>query len=197
MSVALDLPMTVAAFLDWERRQPAKHEFDGVGAVAMTGGTAAHAAIQRNLIGLLYSRLRGHRCQAYGSELKIRAGDAVRYPDAFVVCSALPANTLIVTDPVIVFEILSESTSTVDRIDKNQEYRDTPSIRRYVILEQTKVAATVFHRDGEDWVGHLQIGDTVLDLPEIATTLSLIDLYEGVAFPATDVGPDEARASAG
>jgi Uma2 family endonuclease len=169
MSVAPNAPAIVPAFLDWERRQPVRYEFDGVRTVAMTSGAAAHAAIQRNLIGLLYNRLRGHRCQAYGSELKIQVGHAIRYPDAFVVCSAVPANTLVVTDPVIVFEILSESTSTVDRIDKNQEYRDTPSIQRYVILEQTKIAATVFHRSGEDWVGHLQIGDTVLDLPEITT----------------------------
>jgi hypothetical protein len=109
----------------------------------MTGGTWTHAAIQRNLIGLLYNCLRGHRCQAFGSELKIQTGYSIRYPDAFVVCSPATPGALVVTDPVIVFEILSESTSYIDRIDKNREYRGTSSIQRYVILEQTKPAATV------------------------------------------------------
>jgi len=41
--------MTLAEFLEWEERQPMRYEFDGVGPVAMSGGTAGHAAIQRNL----------------------------------------------------------------------------------------------------------------------------------------------------
>jgi Uma2 family endonuclease len=185
MSAVLKAPMTLEAFLDWESRQEVKYEFNGFQPVAMTGGTWSHAAIQRNLIGLLYNRLRGHRCQVFGSELKIRAGHSIRYPDAFVVCSpAPPDGSLVVTDPVIVFEILSESTSTTDRIDKNQEYRNTPSIQRYIILEQTTMAAMVFHRDEEDWIGHLQIGETVLNLPEIGTELALTEIYEGVVFPA-------------
>ena len=91
MSAVLQAPMTLDAFLDWENRQEVKYEFDGFQPVAMTGGTAAHAMIQRNLIGLLHNRLRGHRCQVFGSELKIQAGHSIRYPDAFVVCSPVPA----------------------------------------------------------------------------------------------------------
>jgi hypothetical protein len=48
---------------------------------------------------------------------------------------------------------LSPSTASVDRIVKNQEYRDTPSILRYVMLEQAQMAATVFSRQGDDWAG--------------------------------------------
>jgi Uma2 family endonuclease len=193
MSAVLQAPMTLAAFLDWESRQQIKYEFDGFQPAAMTGGTEVHAAIQRNLIGLLYNRLRGHRCRAYGSELKIQAGQSIRYPDVFVVCSPIPSGrTLVVTDPVIVFEILSESTSTTDRIVKNQEYRNTPSIQRYVILEQTTMAATVFDRTADDWVGHLQIGETVLALPEIGAELAMSDIYEGVVFPDLDGESDAA-----
>jgi Uma2 family endonuclease len=191
MSVALKASMTREAFLDWESRQELKYEFDGFQAVAMTGGTVAHAAVQCNLIGLLYNRMRGHRCQVFGSELKIQAWHGIRYPDAFVVCSPIPPGTLVVTDPVIVFEILSPSTTTVDHIDKNQEYRNTPSIQRYVILEQTTMAATVFRREGDDWAGHLQIGDTNLDLPEIGMTLPMTEIYEGVVFQAVPDGSQE------
>jgi Uma2 family endonuclease len=187
MSAVLKAPMTVAAFLDWENRQEVKYEFDGFQPVAMTGGTWNHAAIQRNLVGLLHARLRDHRCSAIGSELKIQVGHSIRHPDAFVVCSPPPpGSTLVVTDPVIVFEILSDSTATTDRIEKNQEYRNTPSIQRYVMLEQTTMAAMVFHRDNDDWVGHIQIGDTVLNLPEIDTELALMDIYEGILFPASE-----------
>jgi hypothetical protein len=50
MTVALRKPMSPEQFLAWEERQPLRYEFDGFQPVAMTGGTAAHSAILRNLI---------------------------------------------------------------------------------------------------------------------------------------------------
>ena len=62
MSIALRKPMTLQEFLDWEEQQERKWEFDGFGPVAMTGGTADHSAIQRNLFIALGTRLRGKPC---------------------------------------------------------------------------------------------------------------------------------------
>lgn len=183
MSTALRKPMTVAEFLAWEARQELRYEFDGVQPVGMTGGTVEHSAIQGNLIAALNSRLRGGPCRAHGSDLKILVSGSIRYPDAFVVCTAAPRGATVIDDPVVVFEILSPGTSGIDRIVKNQEYRDTPSIRRYVILEQTRQAATVFERQGGDWIGHVVAGDTDLPMPEIGITLPLAELYADVTFP--------------
>ena len=47
MNLALRKPMTLAEFLAWEERQPLRHEFDGVGPVAMTGGRAPTRAFRR------------------------------------------------------------------------------------------------------------------------------------------------------
>ncbi len=176
MSAALQPAMSLEAFLDWEARQETRYEFDGFAPVAMNGGSWGHWAIQRNLMGVLIQGLRGHRCQPCGSGMKVRTANGIRYPGAFVVCSPIQPDADVVTDPVIVFEILSPSTSTIDHVDKNQEYRDTPSIQRYVVLEQSKPAATVFTREGTEWIGRLQIGDTILDLPEIGMTVKLHDL---------------------
>jgi len=67
MNVALRQTMTMEQFLAWEDRQELRHEFDGFQPVAMTGGTAAHAAILRNILVSLTSRLRGQPRQPYGS----------------------------------------------------------------------------------------------------------------------------------
>ncbi|MBS0640343.1 MAG: hypothetical protein JSS43_10750, partial [Proteobacteria bacterium] len=72
---------------------------------------------------------------------------------------------------------------------KNQEYRDTPSIRHYVMLMQDRPQATVFARVGDDWIGHILSADSVLAMPEIGIDVSLAEFYEGVAFaetPASD-----------
>ncbi len=53
-------PMTVEEFLEWERRQERRYEFDGLQAVAMTGGTANHAVIADNLTDAPRGRLNRH-----------------------------------------------------------------------------------------------------------------------------------------
>src|SRR5471032_3042606 len=121
----------------------------------MTGGTVEHSLIQANLIRRLGNRLDGGRCRVVGSELKISVAGSIRYPDAFVYCTALPRGSLLVTEPVVIFEISSPSTAAIDHVEKNHEYRDTPSVRRYVMLEQAQRGANVYSRSGEDWVGHL------------------------------------------
>jgi hypothetical protein len=59
MNIALSRPMSLVEFLGWEDRQPLRYEFDGFQPIAMTGGTRAHAGIQRNLAISIDGRLRG------------------------------------------------------------------------------------------------------------------------------------------
>lgn len=176
-------PMTLDAFLDWESRQELRYEFDGFHPVAMTGGSSEHSAIKINLVAAVRPRLRGGSCRMFDSDLKVLVAESIRYPDAFVVCSPVPRGTQVVTDPVVVFEVLSPSTSAVDRIQENREYRLTPSIQRYVILEQDTAAATVFSRAGNTWVSDVLVADGVLEMPEIGVTVPLSEIYEGVEFP--------------
>ncbi len=188
MSIALTKPMTLEEFLAWDARQELRWEFDGFAPVAMTGGSFAHAAIQRNLVTALTNRLRGKPCQPLGSDFKILVAGSIRYPDAMVYCRPVDQRAQFIEDPVVVFEILSPSTTLTDSIIKNREYRDTPSIRRYVMLEQNFPAATVFERAGDDWIGHLMVDDAVLAMPEIGIEIALAELYEGLTFepPSTE-----------
>jgi hypothetical protein len=50
------------------------------------------------------------------------------------------------------------------------------------MLEQDRLAATVFARASDDWVGHVVSGDAVLAMPEIGIELPLAELDEGVEF---------------
>jgi hypothetical protein len=51
-----------------------------------------------------------------------------------------------------------------------------------VILEQDRIAATVFARVESDWIGHILVGEDVLSMPEIAVEVPLRELYEGLVF---------------
>lgn len=114
MDVVLRQPMTPEQFLAWEECQDLRYEFDGFAPVAMAGGTAAHAAIQMNLYAALVTRLRGRRCRPYGSDLKVAVDGRFRYPDAFVVCTPVGPRQTFVTDPVVLFEIISESMANTE-----------------------------------------------------------------------------------
>ena len=48
------------------------------------------------------------------------------------------------------------------------------------MLEQDRLAATVFGAEGEDWIGRVVSGPADLALPELGITLPLAGLYRGV-----------------
>jgi hypothetical protein len=83
----------------------------------------------------------------------------------------------------VVFEVLSSSIASTDRVTKNAEYAATPAIQCYVMLEQVRIGATVFARDGANWVGTVLLDDALLAMPEIGIELALRDLYANVELP--------------
>lgn len=180
MSNALRKPMTLDEFLAWEERQELRYEFDGVQPVAMTGGTYAHDAVHVNLIRRLGNRLDGTPCRVHGGNLKVLTEGRVRYPDAFVSCQAYGNADKFARDPVVIFEVLSPGTAGTDRIDKLREYTALASLRRYVLLEPDRVAATVLERGDTGWLTSVLTDDAVLLMPEISVELPLAELYDGV-----------------
>jgi Uma2 family endonuclease len=107
-----------------------------------------------------------------------------------IVCSPIDRTATVVHEPVVVFEVLSPSTAAKDRIVKAREYQATPSIRRYVMLEQDSVGATVYARSGETWTHEILVADSILALPEIGVSLPLAEFYEGIVFEAEQDGDE-------
>jgi Uma2 family endonuclease len=87
--------------------------------------------------------LRGRPCRAYGSDLRVRvdATDLSTYPDITVVCGSLETSVIdrhAATNPIVIVEVLSESTEAYDRGEKFAHYRRIPSLREYVLVSQHK-----------------------------------------------------------
>jgi Uma2 family endonuclease len=183
MSTAQRMVMSLEDFLVWEERQTLRYEFDGWQPVAMTGGTVAHELIGGALRALLREQLRGKACRAVGPTLKIEVMGRIRYPDAFVYCSPVVPGSTLIREPVVVFEVLSPGTSRIDRIEKLREYQATPSIQRYVILEQDSIAAMVFERRSAGWVVQPLTEADRLVMPEIDVDLALSEIYADVDLP--------------
>jgi Uma2 family endonuclease len=169
--------MTLIEFLAWEDRQPTRFEFDGFHPVAITGSSVAHNRIMRRLHRALERWLEGQPGEPFGPDVKIVVDGRARYPDAVISCVPQSDSELIIENPVVVFEVLSDSTSRTDRIEKVREYQATPSIQRYVILEQDSIGATVFERRHETWAASTLTEGDHLSMPEIGIEIPLTELY--------------------
>ena len=191
MSVALETPWTTSRFLAWAASQEGRYEFDGFRPVGMTGGTVNHSRIVSNLHAALRSRLRGTPCSFFGPDLGVQAGDAIRYPDALVTCTRQRGEDRLATDVRIVFEVLSPSTASTDRITKVRDYARIRSMRRYVMIESRFPGVTVLYRHAaeEAWLALVLTGEDVLALAEATIELPVAELYEDVAFAAADGSP--------
>ena len=182
MDTVLNRPWTTENFLAWEDQQEGKHEFDGRKVIAMTGGSLAHQDIVFNLRGIL-GRLLADKPFRVVQEMRLRIGTQVRYPDVMVCTGPLEQTVRTVTDAVAIFDVLSDDTATTDRVDKLIEYAEVPSLRAYVLLEQTAVAATIFQREpGGPWTASALTQGTIV-LPTLDVILPLSELYLGLTFP--------------
>jgi len=121
-ALAKSEPISIEDYLSGEEVSDVKHEFLGGVVHAMAGATNRHSIISGNAFGLLFGQLRGKACQPFNSDTKIRIQlpDQTRfyYPDAMVVCVPNPATDRFQDRPVVVIEVLSESTRRTDLGEK-------------------------------------------------------------------------------
>lgn len=181
MDTVLAEAWTVNGFLTWEDGQEGKHEFDGQHIVPMTGGSVAHQRIVANLIVTLLRLLDPVGLEPF-QEMRIRCGDKVRYPDVTVWTGVVDQATRTLVDALAIFEVLSDDTATTDRVDKLVDYALLPSLRSYVLLEQTAMAVTLFQREpGGAWTASAHT-DGSLVLSGLGVTVPLADLYRRLTF---------------
>ena len=165
---------------------------------AMAGGTSRHALIGANVIREVGVRLKGTPCAVYNSDqrLKIKATGLRVYPDASVYCGPLEyddqdAELETATNPTIVFEVLSASTEAYDRGFKAENYRQVGSLRAYVLIAQDTPHIEVHERqDDNSWLMREENRlDAAVKLPGISVTLPLAEVYDRIAFAASDARP--------
>jgi Uma2 family endonuclease len=103
---------TLEEFLAWEREQSERYERVSGVIRMMTGGTLDHNRITRNVADALWRRLRGGDCEVFTSDVKVvtPTGD-VMYPDVVVACGDLPGKATVLDKPVLIVEVLPESTA--------------------------------------------------------------------------------------
>lgn len=180
---------TIDDFLAWENQQEERYEFvDGMIRM-MTGGTRDHSAITRNIVAALHAQLRGGPCETHSSDLKVKAGDNAMYPDVFVVCGPPDPKGTEVTDPIVIAEVLSKSTSDFDRGRKWLAYQTIPALAHFLLVSQDECRIDAFRRMENGWFSETfsDVGGQIA-LSAIGVRLSVRDIYEGSSVAARLAG---------
>lgn len=183
---------TIDEWLALEQETGERYEYHFGEVFAMAGGTLNHTRIGRNALFELENHFRRSKrpCEAFQAVLKVEIKPNGRYvyPDTLAICGDIDASDKVsgaVKNPVLVIEVVSESSGAYDRGVKFKYYRQLPTVLEYLILEQTDVAATLYRRSGAGdlFVRHEYEGpEAELRLESVGLALPLGRLYRSVQF---------------
>ena len=154
----------------------------------MSGGTPEHALLTMNCGVSLNLALRGRPCRVYSEALRIYfpSLDEAAYPDIKVICGEVEhqeEDRLAAVNPLLVVEVLSDSTEAFDRGEKFARYRTLPSLREYLLVDQHTRRLERFSRDEEGrWAYAVAEAGEQLALPALGVEIAVDEIYEGVVL---------------
>jgi len=183
----LDLKMSPSAYTLWEQEQTERHEYYNGEVFAQAGGTRGHSLIATNAARAIGNLLVGRDCFVHGSDMRIliQATGYQVYPDVSVVCPPVEGDSdNVISNPILIVEVLSPSTADFDRGGKFGHYRQIPSLKEYLVFWQDE-ARVEQHTSTPDglWLLREVVGlDKVLQLASLNRPLALSDVYDKVQF---------------
>ncbi len=180
---------TPAEYLRMEEAAEYKSEFYNGEIFAMAGGTRDHSLIAVNLVGELRQQLKQKPCRVYNSDLRllVERGGLYTYPDVMVVCGKVElvkGRNDLVTNPILLVEVLSESTRDYDRGAKFDFYKQIPTLREYVLVESERLHVQVERRGKRgNWIGETFDGlGASVRLGSIECEISMQGIYDKVSW---------------
>ena len=184
------MPMTLAEYLEWEPLQTEKHEFWDGQVFSQAGGTRRHSLVGSNLLRSAGNLLVGHPFQAHGSDMRVHveATGYQAYPDVSVVCPPVERDSEhVISNPILLAEVLSPSNEDFDRGTKFGHYRTIPSLREYLVVWQDCARIEQHTKTKEGfWLLREIIGpEQSIRLESLDdASVKLSDIYDKVEFPA-------------
>jgi Uma2 family endonuclease len=189
MSAIPKVKLTPEEYLEIERKSEERHEYFDGEIFAMSGAKRNHNKITTNLSGLVWQHLKGKNCESYANDMRVFVPETglYTYPDLVVVCGEPEFkddvfDTLL--NPVLLIEVLSDSTEGYDRGKKFQHYRSIESLREYVLVAQDEARIEKYLKSGDGfWVLSDAVGmDASIKFESIDCVIPLREVFDKVDF---------------
>ncbi len=200
MSIQRQPHLTPEEYLALERTAEYKSEYFAGEIFAMAGASERHVSIVANLMYMLVGQLKGRPCKAYANDLRLKVSPTglYTYPDILVVCGTPrfadeQKDTLL--NPLVLMEVLSESTEAYDRGKKFDHYRALTSVSDYLLVsqDQHKIESFVRQPDNRWLFAAYTALDDVVEITSIACALPLRDVYDKVEISGEMLDAEDNR----
>jgi Uma2 family endonuclease len=174
-------------YFSLDEESPQRLEYFRGDIFVMAGGSYEHSTIIANVSHAL-DVIRDRGCITHTNSLRANTPSGLyTYPDAMVICGPpafVPGRHDTVSNPLVIAEVLSDSTADYDRGKKFELYTSIATLRDYLLIDQYTVDVEHRWRDGNSWQSaRYKRGDS-FTLTGIALTIRVDALYEDVTIPA-------------
>lgn len=192
MDVTKTLPIRKYSFkeyLELEEKAEFKSEFWNGDMVERSSITPTRSKIANSIGTALDNQFDTNKpdCAVYDSGSKVFSPkfNHVACPDCMVVCGEEEFHEdskVVLSNPSLIIEVLSESTKSYDLSAKFEGYRSIPAFREYVLVWQTIPKVQTWYKEAEDlWRISSAFGlDKSIQLYSIDCEIALADIYKRV-----------------
>ncbi|MDP5337811.1 MAG: Uma2 family endonuclease [Nodularia sp. (in: cyanobacteria)] len=178
---------TPAEYLDLEEQAEYKNEYRNGEIIPMTGGTTNHNKIALNFCRKFPLTIADQDYEIYIGDVKLWIPQyrIYTYPDIMVV-KGQPiyqgTGTSTITNPLLIVEVLSNSTKNYDKTDKFKYYRSLTGFQEYIMIDQYSFAVEQFVKQTEgQWLFKEYEGENaVLVMDALDFQIALSEIYHRV-----------------
>ena len=186
--------MTLEEYLEFDRTSEGHFEYFDGEVFEMSGVHPTHARLERRLGRLLEEPTEARGCHIFPADLRVvvPALPPYRYPDLTALCGKPEFSKIdglpCLTNPVLIAEILSNSTAAFDLGDKFEGYKSIASFREYLLLAQDRPHVTRYLKQAERfWLQSTYGAGEVVPIESLGCELDVDALYQGINF-ASETG---------
>ncbi|MCY7375549.1 MAG: Uma2 family endonuclease [Pyrinomonadaceae bacterium] len=178
---------TLEEYFELDKNAEGNFEYFDGEIFEMSGVSPEHATIEMNLAEILNPVARKRGCRAFPANLRIKVPvlPTYRYPDlsvaygetVFVEIQGLQC----LVNPILIVEVLSESTEFYDRGEKFRQYKSIESFREYLLVSQTEKIITLFQKHNERfWLQGDYVAGESFHLNTLDFDLTVDEIYQDV-----------------
>lgn len=177
---------SIEEYLEMEANSLEKLEYHEGEIFAMAGGTLNHSLLSNNVSRCIGNAIigKGKSCRTYNSDVKVAVSDEKYvYADTFVICGKTETFLEMphaVKNPILIVEVLSDSTALYDRQGKFQAYQTITSFREYMLVSQNEILVEVFFKSENVVFGQYRSYtklEDIIELKSVDVEISLNDIY--------------------
>jgi len=170
----------VNEYLEGEKDGQIRHEYVAGQVYAMIGGSIYHNRIAGNSFTELKARMGQSNCDVFMADIKRRTEHAFYYPDLMVVCDPADTDPYIETKAVLIIEVISPNSRSIDEREKRLAYQNCPTVQEYLLAEQDRAEVRLIRRTAQGWEWETFGPGDLIRLQSLNTVIAMQAIYERV-----------------